>query len=317
MTDPVVLLGTQSNGETLPVQVNEYGQLVAEGLQGVPGPPGPPGVGELPPDPYEGALLGWLNGELSWVSGGVTPIPEGLFGPIAAWDPTTGVITVDGTVPETIVAGVFIYQADAEGQLITPGINVSQDWSALTQGQVISTSSKVNAFDNNMNTVAEPQLGTGGLHFTAGGFTSGDGVVVYTAEYNGGGGNAPTPNAYIEINGVRYTASTDGSVNERTGTIGEDGILDVKWDVAVNGGDPGWCYCLVKKMTVGGIPVVDPQFSVALNVSSVAGNQIAGTMLHGPEFTPGYYLKAPEQQVATWLQRKVVLTSVIDDLRHE
>ena len=43
MTDPVILLGTQSNGETLPVQVNQYGQLVAEGLQGSEGPEGPEG----------------------------------------------------------------------------------------------------------------------------------------------------------------------------------------------------------------------------------------------------------------------------------
>ena len=46
MTNPVVLLGTQSNGETLPVQVNEFGQLVAEplpGSQGPEGPEGPPG----------------------------------------------------------------------------------------------------------------------------------------------------------------------------------------------------------------------------------------------------------------------------------
>ena len=40
MTDPVILLGTQSNGETLPVQVDEFGRLVAEGLKGDPGDPG-------------------------------------------------------------------------------------------------------------------------------------------------------------------------------------------------------------------------------------------------------------------------------------
>lgn len=46
-----ILYGTQSNGETLPVQVNEFGQLVAQGLpgeQGIQGPPGEPGpVGEV------------------------------------------------------------------------------------------------------------------------------------------------------------------------------------------------------------------------------------------------------------------------------
>jgi hypothetical protein len=88
MTNPVVLLGTQSNGETLPVQVDATGRLVAEGLLGPPGPPGPEGPegpeGQiaLPPDPYEGALLGWENGQLAWVGGSV-PLPDGLFGPIS------------------------------------------------------------------------------------------------------------------------------------------------------------------------------------------------------------------------------------------
>ena len=76
MTNPVILLGTQSNGETLPVQVDATGRLVAEGLQGEqgiqgpPGPEGPPGPSgeiELPPDPWDGAVLGWNNGELVWI----------------------------------------------------------------------------------------------------------------------------------------------------------------------------------------------------------------------------------------------------------
>lgn len=80
MTNPVILLGTQSNGETLPVQVDEFGRLVAEGLQGTEGPPGPPGSpgadgGDfpLPPDPFEGAYLGWYDDQLAWLGGGGTP----------------------------------------------------------------------------------------------------------------------------------------------------------------------------------------------------------------------------------------------------
>ena len=41
-----ILYGTTSDGETLPVEVNEFGQLVAQGVpgeQGIQGPPGPPG----------------------------------------------------------------------------------------------------------------------------------------------------------------------------------------------------------------------------------------------------------------------------------
>lgn len=76
MTNPVILLGTQSNGETLPVQVDATGRLVAEGLQGVEGPEGPkgeqgeqgiPGEIDLPPDPQDGQVLGWKDGELAWL----------------------------------------------------------------------------------------------------------------------------------------------------------------------------------------------------------------------------------------------------------
>lgn len=72
MTEPIILFGTQSNGETLPVQVDATGRLVAEGLPGPEGPPGPPGVGQLPPDPEEGQVLGWLNGELAWLNNSAT-----------------------------------------------------------------------------------------------------------------------------------------------------------------------------------------------------------------------------------------------------
>ena len=101
MTDPVVLLGTQSNGETLPVQVNEFGQLVAEGLpgpDGPPGPPGPPGEIDLPPDPQDGQLLGWEDGQLAWVD----PSPGG--GPfevdflLVAGGGESGMIDQGGTV---------------------------------------------------------------------------------------------------------------------------------------------------------------------------------------------------------------------------
>jgi hypothetical protein len=61
-----ILFGTTAEGETLPVEVNEFGQLVAEGLPGPPGADGAPGIGELPPDPVEGDTLIWQDGQLVW-----------------------------------------------------------------------------------------------------------------------------------------------------------------------------------------------------------------------------------------------------------
>ena len=85
MTDPVILLGTQSNGETLPVQVNQFGQLVAQGLDGAIGPEGPRGP-EGPPGPqgdgvpdYAGVEDGWI---LMIVAGQPTWVP--------AQDPSSG-----------------------------------------------------------------------------------------------------------------------------------------------------------------------------------------------------------------------------------
>ena len=56
-----ILYGTTSDGESLPVQVNEFGQLVAQGLEGPPGPEGQPG----PSNP---------DGKLPLTHGAFTPV---------------------------------------------------------------------------------------------------------------------------------------------------------------------------------------------------------------------------------------------------
>ena len=91
-----ILYGTTSEGESLPVQVNETGQLVAQGLRGEPGepggkgdkgdpgepgPPGSPGEdgadGVGVPQPYgeEGSYLWIKDGEPAWTTG-EDPAPE-------------------------------------------------------------------------------------------------------------------------------------------------------------------------------------------------------------------------------------------------
>ena len=79
-----ILFGTQSNGETLPVLVDQFGNLLAKGIQGEPGNPGQPGTpgepgGEGPPGPpgtpgvgvplpygEDGSYLGIVDGEPQW-----------------------------------------------------------------------------------------------------------------------------------------------------------------------------------------------------------------------------------------------------------
>lgn len=120
-----ILLGTQANGETLPVQVNEFGQLVAQGIDGTPGtpgvegPPGPPGIGQLPPDPFEGAVLGWEDGELVWIGVSV-PLPLGTYGPFV-YDFFAGTLTVPQDVNQ-LINGQQLIQTDALGNQTTTQI---------------------------------------------------------------------------------------------------------------------------------------------------------------------------------------------------
>lgn len=72
-----ILYGTQSNGETLPVLVDQFGNLLAKGINGPEGPPGPQGPQgpqgpegppiNLPPDPADGDALGWKDDQLAWL----------------------------------------------------------------------------------------------------------------------------------------------------------------------------------------------------------------------------------------------------------
>jgi hypothetical protein len=53
-----ILYGTTADGESLPVQVNEFGQLVAQGLEGAQGPQGEQGLqGEPGPAGEPGTVI--------------------------------------------------------------------------------------------------------------------------------------------------------------------------------------------------------------------------------------------------------------------
>jgi hypothetical protein len=93
-----VLFGTTSEGETLPVQVNASGQLVAQGMDGIAGNEGPPGK-EGPPGPQG---------------------PQGEQGP-AGSDGTNGVVETQG-----VWAPRWSSTTDGEG-VITYG-NTNGKW---------------------------------------------------------------------------------------------------------------------------------------------------------------------------------------------
>ena len=61
-----ILYGTTSGGDLVPVQVDQAGRLVAEGLDGPQGPEGPAGPNELLPYGPEGSSLIIKNGVPTW-----------------------------------------------------------------------------------------------------------------------------------------------------------------------------------------------------------------------------------------------------------
>ena len=316
MTDPVILLGTQSNGETLPVQVNEYGQLVAEGIageegppgergpEGPPGPPGEPGAPgiQLPPDPYEGALLGWLNGELSWVGSPPIPIPEGVYGPITSWDGSTGILTLENPPPDW-GSGVYIWQCDAQGVTQSPPDNATQWWSRYGDDTTFRL------YDANIETgpliktdytrlmVAEP-------------FQVASKIDLYN---NAGPGNT----VYLRINNETFLTG-DGVNGYGKTTFPYTGEV-VTLDVAISYGNAYfWQIDIDGVRLINGGEAYDLTFpALNLRVNQTIGNQILGNISSYTHlFEEGMYVKAPPQQVARWLYRGVDPTTDIDSSRH-
>jgi len=92
-----ILYGTQSNGETLPVLVDQFGNLLAKGIEGPPGnngepggegPPGPqgdPGVGVPLPYGPDGTYLQIVDGSPTWAVG-PEPGPEPNIVNTSLWD---------------------------------------------------------------------------------------------------------------------------------------------------------------------------------------------------------------------------------------
>ena len=315
MTNPVILLGTQSNGETLPVQVDATGRLVAEGLRGTEGPPGPegpqgpegpPGPGgiELPPDPYEGALLGWLNGELSWIGTPPVPIPDNVYGPITSWDSENGLLSIDGIYPETIGNGVYLYQCDERGDFYTEDWNVTQTWSRGT-------------------------------------VTSGDAALMFNGD-NSGGSNwssadqeatftfaEPIPFNKIELLCSRNVHAVSAKIkinnNIMTGVPAATGPGDMA-DFTSQVSSPltslgitrdGAHGAYITAVFVDGMQLVDTDYSVNMRVNQrFSDNTVIGVSHpEGVDFTVGKYVRAPDQRVAPWLLYGNDPTSLIDHLR--
>lgn len=305
-----ILYGTQSNGETLPVLVDQYGNLIAKGIEGppgedgdpgTPGQPGPPGADggsfPLPPNPYEGAILGWKNNELAWINDTPIPIPEGVFGPITAWD-SGGLISVEGAIPSQVAKGVHVVQCDRYGAIFVSGWNNFQTWSSLlTSNSGIKTPTL--GFDGVVD--SNGCEGTGGLTLTPiGGLAFSSSVEVYCrgpVKYNINAANWSDPNNAAWINNPH--GSADGWLTLATGGGTLLTLNALRFDTANY--DAGW-----GAVRVDGQLLVDqgdyPDApNLNLRVNSISGQTMIGVANRSNDFTVGQYLKVPAQYVARWL----------------
>ena len=316
MTNPVVLYGTQSNGETLPVQVDAFGRLVAEGLQGPEGPPGPPGPDgppgeiELPPDPYEGALLGWLNGGLAWIGTPPVPIPPGVFGPIIDYD-EGGFLTVEGTIPPEVDNGVYLTQVDATGTPIRPDKNwdIRHEWSQLpfvTQGgdgwPQYGSDKAFEGLVAGESLWYAPNGGPNAIFDVDGLFPDAKVVTIFGAIAGSG---------RIWLNNAEQTWLAPGQ-QEQT-TLVSSGFRKLEFNYPGPGNYVQVCWIQVD----GQLLVDQSKGKLEGRVNARVGDN-AITIVPSSEgvFTPGSYLKIPEQRVAPWVLYGNDPTSLIDHLRN-
>lgn len=305
----VVWQGVTEDGTATPVQVTQDGKVVAQGLDGPPGepgPPGPPGQIDLPPDPYEGALLGWLNGELAWISGPPVPIPEGVFGPITAWDSLNGLLTVAGEIPNTIQPGVYVYQCNEQGQLFSPGLISNQLYSSEWTGSWQADQGAYRSFDGEVSDAFKGSIPAKGVRNSWYGSISipaGASVeLVYfnpaTGSYNGG---------YIEINGHKVSTETRpdnsdpanliyGDVTAASGS--EITSMQIRRLV-----DAGGEISFVA-LKVNGQTLVDPDCMLNMRVNQIMDDSILGIKNGNSDFLIGSYLKTFPQRVAPWVYYK-------------
>ena len=258
----------------------------------------------LPPDPYEGALLGWLNGGLAWVGAPPVPIPDGVFGPITAWDSQNGYLEVEGDIPASVLNGVYIYQCNQDGSYFTAGWDTAKEWSDnCTTNDAFNPSntaeSAFNGRESGAGSAAEVQTAGSSIYIQVAnlGFTDTN-VVRIKGRWS-----------EIEINGnPQGTGTVNGAYREFNGVRNLDTIK-------LYGSDASSFSPLLYQIEVGTLPLVDSSASLNLRVNSVIGNGIVGVGSVVRDFTVGKYLYVPAQRVAPWVLYGNDPTSLIDHLR--
>ena len=287
MADARLVATNPEDSSLVPVACTPEGWLRTEGgtegppgPEGPEGPAGPPGPGfELPADPYEGAFLGWVGGELAWVGTPPVPVPEGLFGPILSYD--SGVIEVSGGIPDSVASGVYLTQCLQDGTPINPLWNQSEDWAAILRLGGQSVAKDVTGFDGLLSTKAES--GSGPLWFRPP-----DGI-----QYSDRVEIACAGDVIITFN----EASTSRPENNNWTTIasGSGSITSINSTRISNPSNAGE-FSAIK---VDGKILVQPEQMQQFRVTAVpTTSTIVGISVPEGNLSFGTYLAIPEQRVA-------------------
>lgn len=285
-----------------PGQNGQDGQDGQDGAPGEQGPPGKDGIDgiPLPPDPYEGAILGWLNNQLAWIGTPPVPIPEGVFGPIISWDSEASYLQIEGPIPDTVRNGVTVYQCDERGEYFTEGWNTSEFWRDLTTydaGQVASAQIRY-IFDGDTNSSCQSERGYNPILTWPAGVIGGNPDDIIRVFFQG---NQTT----VPINGV------DRTITQYAWNTIPDNYLRSLQVLHPSGGNisnPG-------AIEVNGKIYVDSDKSINIRVNQLYGNGLIGVASNAIGFTPGKYLFVPSQRVAPWVYYEGDPTSIFDHLR--
>ena len=279
-----------------------------KGDQGDPGLQGPPGEIELPPDPYEGALLGWENNQLAWIGTPPVPIPEGVFGPILSWDAQSAFLQIEGAIPGSIGTGVYVYQCEQDGTYFTEGWMSSQVWSDGASGGFMNDG-VLSMFDGSSGTNTWAADGSNArVDFI--GINQ-----VYSLRLDFARGANYPPNPYqVVIDGQTIDISQYASTNDgRREWVQIPSIpLNSEFQALIMSANGQGS---VARIEVNGNLLVDQTHSLSLRVNQVLNNGLVGVPNQSIAFTPGKYLYVPPQRVAPWVLYGNDPSSLIDHLR--
>jgi hypothetical protein len=287
----------------------EQGEQGPQGEQGEQGPQGEDGQDggiDLPPDPYEGALLGWLNNELAWVGTPPIEIPEGVFGPIISWDANSSYLLVDSEVPDYVNTGVISWQCEPDGTYWSEPWQSSDEWSLYWIGEIFNagSSTKTGAFSYELtkNTITANDGGT--LSWAPSGKfpprANGANYLVRIAIYDA--------KQTTKVNG--NTVPNDGNYDPYpicSASVASINSIEVIGPSNSRGG--------IQYLEIDNRLVVEKQWSQNIRCNSAFYGGIIGVPSRDFGFTPGKYLYVPHQRVAPWVLYGDDPTSLIDHLR--